>query len=113
MGTVNSALPILFKMPPPNKHKQKASREWQKKHGIVQPKVSKKQKEKDNLKKLESNWDSYDEIEDDEEIGKSMEELLSSAKPASSFKINLHNNFVPALSAKLSLQDFEKNLQSI
>ena len=46
-------------MPAPNKHKQKASREWQKKHGQVQPKISKKQKEKENLKKLDSNWDRY------------------------------------------------------
>ena len=45
------------KMPAPNKHKQKASREWQKKHGQVQPKMTKKQKEKENLKKLDSNWD--------------------------------------------------------
>ena len=46
-------------MPVQNKHKQKASREWQKKHGQVQPKMSKKQKEKENLKKLDSNWDRY------------------------------------------------------
>ena len=46
-------------MPAPNKHKQKAAREWQKKHGQVQPKISKKQKEKENLKKLDSNWDRY------------------------------------------------------
>ena len=44
-------------MPAPNKHKQKAAREWQKKHGQVQPKISKKQKEKENLKKLDFNWD--------------------------------------------------------
>ena len=33
-------------MPVQNKHKAKASREWQKKHGMVQPKMTKKQKEK-------------------------------------------------------------------
>ena len=47
-------------MPAPNKHKQKASREWQKKHGQVQPKMTRKQKEKENLKKLDSNWDRYE-----------------------------------------------------
>ena len=37
-------------------------------------KVSKKQKEKDNLKKLESNWDRYDLEDDDEDIGRSVED---------------------------------------
>ena len=44
-------------MRPDNKHKAKATREWQKKNGQVQPKVSKKQKEKDLIKGLDSNWD--------------------------------------------------------
>lgn len=44
-------------MKPDDKHKKKASRDWKSKHGMVQQKVSKKQKDRDRLKGLESNWD--------------------------------------------------------
>merc|ERR1712050_518312 len=100
-------------MAPPNKHKQKASREWQKKHGNVQPKLSRKQKEKENLKKLDSNFDRYDLSDEDEEIGRSLEEMLAAAAPPSSFQTIIHNNFVPSISANISLLDFEKSMMGL
>jgi len=48
-------------MRPGDKHKARASREYQKKHGLVPAKQSKKQKEKAAIAKLESNWDRYDD----------------------------------------------------
>lgn len=44
-------------MKPDDKHKKKATRQWQAKNGIVAPKLSKKQKDKERVKQLQSNWD--------------------------------------------------------
>ena len=48
----------VFKiMKPDDKHKKKATRQWQAKNGIVAPKLSKQQKDKERVKQLQSNWD--------------------------------------------------------
>ena len=46
-------------MKPDDKHKKKATRQWQAKNGIVAPKLSKQQKDKERVKQLQSNWDRW------------------------------------------------------
>ena len=103
-------------MPAPNKHKAKASREWQKKHGLVQPKMTKKQKEKEQLKKLDSNWDRYDlpSTEEPEElIGRSIDEFQASAKTASAFATNYETALTLNIGVPLQLERFEQALADL
>ena len=44
---------------------------------------------------------------DDEEIGRSLEEMMASAAPPSSFPSLIQNSFVPSIDTNLSLLDFE------
>ena len=74
--------------------------------------MSKRQKEKENLKKLDSNWDRYDLPGTDEaesfSIGRTIEDCQASAKTASSFTTNYGLGvFTPAIRVGLKLTDFE------
>ena len=103
-------------MPAQNKHKAKASREWQKKHGLVQPKMTKKQKEKEQLKKLDSNWDRYDlpnADEPEELIGRGIDEFQASAKTASAFTTNYETALTLNIGVPLQLERFEQALADL
>ena len=52
---------------------------WSCKKPVEKPKLTKKQKEKENLKKLDSNWDRYDLPDDDSEtfIGRTIDDFES------------------------------------
>ena len=48
---------------------------------------------------------------DDEEIGRSLEEMMASAAPPSSFPSLIQNSFVPSIDTNLSLLDFESKFR--
>ena len=49
----------------------------------------------------------YELHSDDEEIGRTLEEMMASAAPPSSFPSLIQNSFVPSIDTNLSLLDFE------
>ena len=109
-------------MPAPNKHKAKASLEWRKKKGMVQPTLTARQKEKENLKKLDSNWhgdyDLPNADSDDEEhgelIGRTIDEFAASAKTSSAFTTNYANSaFTLNIGVPLRLDRFEVALADL
>ncbi|CBY43809.1 unnamed protein product [Oikopleura dioica] len=102
-------------MRPGDKHKARASREYQKKHGLVPAKQSKKQKEKAAIAKLESNWDRYDDSSEHYETkGLSLQELLCRAKAPSAFLTPaLDSSFHPKYKYPIKIQDWEVGLAGL
>ncbi|CBY11627.1 unnamed protein product [Oikopleura dioica] len=102
-------------MRPGDKHKARASREYQKKHGLVPAKQSKKQKEKAAIAKLESNWDRYDDSSEHYETkGLSLQELLGRAKAPSAFLTPaLDSSFHPKYKYPIKIQDWEVGLAGL
>ncbi|CAG5097698.1 Oidioi.mRNA.OKI2018_I69.XSR.g15192.t1.cds [Oikopleura dioica] len=102
-------------MRPGDKHKAKASREYQKKHGLIPAKQSKKQKEKAAIAKLESNWDRYDDPSINHETrGLSLQELLGRAKAPSAFLTPpVESTFHPKYKYPVKIQDWEVALAGL